>query len=416
MDAHPDQAYIFCTPFLNEIDRIIEDCRLHSFVQPQNFNQSKIEDFNDLLAEQKDIAVTHSTFLNATQETMDLISQGNYVLFLDEALDVVCDFNKTTIVEYDTAQRIKKGDIKFLKDSNTIRITDSCRIEWIGADSTDSKYSELERLARQGRVYLARDSVMVCVFPPEIFGMFSQVYIMTYMLEGNTIKPYFDLFGFAYQMASVEREENGLYQICAYNPAIDAAWRREVRELITVCDNDAINYDRSVTLTKQWYAKNAKVPDAFKGLRGHVGYYFKKIVKAKAHEIMWTCPSEYQDKIKGAGYTSCGVITREQRETMTPAQLEKEKKRLSCFVPCNAKATNEYQDRGALAYCCNMYYNTAIKGLFTDNGILFDDDQFALSCMIQWVWRSRIRVGEPIHIYVPAKRMRDLFLAWLWQD
>ena len=38
---------------------------------------------------------------------------------------------------------------------------------------------------------------------------------------------------------------------------------------------------------------------------------------------------------------------------------------------------------------------------------------FALSEMLQWIWRSRIRQGESINIYVPSKRMRNLLLDWL---
>ena len=43
----------------------------------------------------------------------------------------------------------------------------------------------------------------------------------------------------------------------------------------------------------------------------------------------------------------------------------------------------------------------------------FDKDLWALSNMIQFVFRSRLRKGEPINLYVPSKRMRELFLKWL---
>ncbi|MEG2695893.1 MAG: hypothetical protein RR966_15745, partial [Acinetobacter sp.] len=41
------------------------------------------------------------------------------------------------------------------------------------------------------------------------------------------------------------------------------------------------------------------------------------------------------------------------------------------------------------------------------------EDIFALSEMVQWVWRSAIREGNPINIYVPSSRMRDLLERWL---
>ena len=33
--------------------------------------------------------------------------------------------------------------------------------------------------------------------------------------------------------------------------------------------------------------------------------------------------------------------------------------------------------------------------------------------LIEWVWRSRVRKGEPITLYLPSPRMRRLFEEWL---
>ena len=45
--------------------------------------------------------------------------------------------------------------------------------------------------------------------------------------------------------------------------------------------------------------------------------------------------------------------------------------------------------------------------------VVLDDDEFALSMLIQWMCRSRLRNDEPIYLYLPSKRMRMLFLRWL---
>jgi hypothetical protein len=42
-----------------------------------------------------------------------------------------------------------------------------------------------------------------------------------------------------------------------------------------------------------------------------------------------------------------------------------------------------------------------------------DGDMYALSSLIQWVWRSAIRDGKPIILYVPSSRMRGLLIKWL---
>lgn len=48
--------------------------------------------------------------------------------------------------------------------------------------------------------------------------------------------------------------------------------------------------------------------------------------------------------------------------------------------------------------------------------VSMDDEQenlWALSEMLQWIWRSAIRNGQKITVYIPSKRMRKLLLQWL---
>ena len=93
MRRHPEKRYVYCTPFLDEITRIRTACPEHSFLEPNNYGHTKLDDFNRLLKEQRNIAVAHSTFLNATPETIELIRAGDYTIIIDEALDVVEEFN-----------------------------------------------------------------------------------------------------------------------------------------------------------------------------------------------------------------------------------------------------------------------------------------------------------------------------------
>jgi hypothetical protein len=33
--------------------------------------------------------------------------------------------------------------------------------------------------------------------------------------------------------------------------------------------------------------------------------------------------------------------------------------------------------------------------------------------MLQWLWRSRVRNGEPVTVFIPSARMRGLLQRWL---
>ena len=112
-------------------------------------------------------------------------------------------------------------------------------------------------------------------------------------------------------------------------------------------------------------------------------------------------------------YICSRIITKEERRLLSQPELKQLEKAVSCFVPCNAKATNIYRNRWALAYCYNMFLKPPFKGFFQDNGIEVDESSYSLSCLLQWICRSRLRDGESIVIYLPSKRMRKLLQDWL---
>ncbi len=91
----------------------------------------------------------------------------------------------------------------------------------------------------------------------------------------------------------------------------------------------------------------------------------------------------------------------------------------SCYVANKARASNDYRDRSVLVYALNLYCNGYIKNFFSNRNeaegrnIHVDEDAFSLSCMLQWIWRSQIRDGKPIKIYIPSTRMRNLLVTWL---
>ena len=83
------------------------------------------------------------------------------------------------------------------------------------------------------------------------------------------------------------------------------------------------------------------------------------------------------------------------------------------FVSLGTRATNEYADRTALAFLANVYMNPYLYNSLCKMGAPPDKDVYALSSLVQWVWRSAVRRGEEINIYIPSSRMRKLFTRWL---
>jgi hypothetical protein len=103
---------------------------------------------------------------------------------------------------------------------------------------------------------------------------------------------------------------------------------------------------------------------------------------------MWTTFSKREGAITGKGYTKG-------------------------FVECNARATNKHRHRTAVAYLVNRFINPFIKNFFITNNIPVNEELFALSELIQWIWRSAIREGKPIQAYIPSSRMREILKDWV---
>ena len=83
------------------------------------------------------------------------------------------------------------------------------------------------------------------------------------------------------------------------------------------------------------------------------------------------------------------------------------------YLVFNSRATNLYREAEYLVYAVNLYSNVRDKKYYENMGIHIDDDRYALSTMIQWIWRSAIRDGKPVHLYIPSKRMRDILVRWI---
>ena len=48
----------------------------------------------------------------------------------------------------------------------------------------------------------------------------------------------------------------------------------------------------------------------------------------------------------------------------------------------------------------------------------FDNDNYALSELLQFIWRSNVRVKDsdkPVYVWVPDKRMRTLLQDFCWK-
>ena len=82
------------------------------------------------------------------------------------------------------------------------------------------------------------------------------------------------------------------------------------------------------------------------------------------------------------------------------------------WLPNTTRGTNDYAHASVCIYLYDQHINPCIRrwlGMMDQAA----NDLFASAELIQWVYRSRVRRGLPITLYLPSKRMRTLLLDWL---
>ena len=77
------------------------------------------------------------------------------------------------------------------------------------------------------------------------------------------------------------------------------------------------------------------------------------------------------------------------------------------WVPKINRGTNDYAHCSHLIYLYDQYMNPYVARWLEDNTRAFDE-AYAITELTQWLWRSRVRKGQPITLYLPSPRMRQL--------
>lgn len=378
MNSNIERKYIFITPYLNEVDRIRKACVDRGFVTPEkNYNNSfsKLKDLPRLLREGRNIASTHALFSCYTDEIKELIRQQGYTLILDEVIDLFQPVN------------IDKGDVEFLK-RNKIAREEGDNIIWEDDDYSGEAFSEVMRLSKSRDMVDYDGSFYFWALPIDVFNCFSDVYVLTYMFKYQLLKYFFEVNNVSYELIGTTKK-NGIYQFC---PLKAMNRKQDLRNKIHINEKAKFNEigDENYSLSATWFEKAEKEEGQPKlaVLRRHLYNIFRHN-NATADDKMWTTLNRYRKYLKGKGYANN-------------------------FLIFNKRASNEFVDKHYLAYCLNVFMMPWMKNYLLRLGVKeVNQDMYALSLLVQWLFRSAIRNGEEVWIYVPSRRMRFLLRAWL---
>jgi hypothetical protein len=271
--------------------------------------------------------------------------------------------------------------------------TSGDRVRWVGEHYGGGVFSGLRSMIEGGYLQSFRNMFFYWYYPPDVFMAFDEVYVLTYLFDAQFLRYYFNINKIEYEYRWVDNI-NGEYVIVDY--PVTPAHAHGLKDKIHILDRPALNEsgDGDWDLSSTWYKKELKKHKKtqenpkIKALRNNISNYFKNIMHKRGGEVLWTTYGQGKDALTGKGYKKG-------------------------FISYNTRATNEYREKDTIAYMVNVFPNPNYVEFFRSKGCDVDGDGYALSEMIQLIWRSAIREGKDIWIYIPSKRMRTLLTDWL---
>lgn len=377
INEHPEWKFIVVTPYLTEVKRFINCCTGHHFKEPRSTSGSKTVSLNILLDRGENIVTTHSLFMMQAEEIKSKYT--GYHLIIDESPE-----NVITEVE-----NIYETEVDYLF-SSCLEMEENGNAKWIGTEGP-TRFADVRQLCSEGRLktYVAEGDGEVSrgifeVFPVSVFESFEETILLTYLLDGQIFKGYLDICNMKYDFWYVEAN-NGQFRLTMIpQPFV----KMDYKSLIHICDAEKINAvgNGFYALSRSWYEKDDKRSEA---VSKNLYNYFHNVTKAKKGKRIWTTFSSKMEAVADKGHYA------------------------NCFIACNTRATNDYRGCDKLAYLVNRFIMPSYSILFSRNKVMVSNRLFALQEMLQWIWRSAIRDGKPIDLYIPSERMRNLLVEWL---
>lgn len=387
INSHPERKYLYVAPYNDEAARIGDACPDADFYvldsDKMEYKQTVTGFTVSLIDKGRSIASTHQAMRLYTPDTIRALKQQGYTVIIDEEVSVL-----------EKLPRYSEHDMRLLEKSGYVTI-DSSGV----CSRTDKLYSggtfgELFKVMDTRPVVVVQDSpgsssasLLYARFPSAIFTEVDDVIIITYMFEGSEMNAYLDMIGAEYELIGVRRGEHGEYEFGEYNEYIPE-YAHHLGDMIHIECYDRLNKigANKTALSKGWYDRNPdKVDQVRKNL---INFFCTQNKGSDPRERMFGYLNGTEAKIRSKGFYRSGVVF-------------------------NQRSTNDYRDKTVLAYPVNIFLNVGIKLFYQKRGTPIDEDRYALAIMIQWIWRSAIRDGEKINLYLPSKRMRNLLIDWM---
>lgn len=402
-DVQKTRFIIFVSTIRERDERFLQELDAKCPEQPP-YNKSILE----LIRDGENIVTTQSLFGIFNDETIEAFRKSDcvYQAFFDEVpslfrgviggaqrpdtFDGITRFGTADVLLMQQEHMIanKNGKVIFNPDCDYNRKNKEYKV-----------FDAIKNLSRSCTLYPSGDrdgqfTSIVAFAKRELFSCFKVCWFFSYLTHGSMLRKYCLLndIGMEYcHIADGYIRENPGGEYKETYP--------EGMERLVILDDKLFNMESS--LSKEWY-KRLRTDKSGLGLktlktRFRNAYEFMREHGVRSNTFMFTVFNAYKDMLQSDG-----------RHYPT----------MKRFLPCNTKATNDYSNCTGVAYLCNRFYDVNCTNFLAQRAkeqnnpdLEFDNDNYALSELLQFIWRSNLRIKDsdkPVYVWVPDRRMRSL--------
>lgn len=396
MKDNPQEKYIYVIPNLSELQDTEEsDSRILSigFKTPEVSIEykTKRDDFYAKLCASESIACTHALYKMLERKHLDKIKELGYIIVIDEEVNLIDNYVAASTADL----------VSLLNDGKVEINSDDGLVIWIADEKVtepyldkNHKHNKFYRHIINEYIYTSRctksedgkykNVFMTSQLTKDLISCAKRLIIITYLFQGSILESFLTLKGFKVK----KFEDIGIVET-----PLD-----EIVSRITL-----LPYDKRMAKYKMnatWWNSVSKedvlaVNNFIRRVATKVGY--------PSDEVMWTCSSKRVRE----------VASKKVQYYVAPSGYTKDSKGETLWISCSMRATNKYRHKKLAIHCYDRYPHVSVATYLQDYGVKVDRDRFAISELLQWLFRGNARVenGEMV-LAIASKRMYDLYVKW----
>ena len=386
LNDHHDLKVLVVVQTLSEVDRIIKSLPKGRIFSPEKANpryKSKGEQLEHLVRKSVSVVITHSLYERAGM----LAYNGgfrNYHVIIDEVPNAVSVLENQLYPENFKEFYIDNGYFK-LENTGLILPTEKVLEE---EDRLKNALDEtLINNIKSGRVYFDGKKNFIKTIPTSLFTETETITVLTFLSKGTLFLKFLKKYEIKYKVTKSATMNKTFRQLAAKNLSI---------KTIKAINDIGLGYAKQTTYPIK--SKEVKsIRTALKNLKQ------RTLKNVEIEKVIITCAKKNWYKKAKGGYdlNKPGIFSTDSRMFKG-----------ANWIPNTTRGTNNYSHCSHAIYLYDQNVNPILLNWLNATDKQFKKE-YALTEMIQWIWRTRIRNGEPVDVYMPSNRMREILADWI---